>query len=466
MGEATALPSAFQRRVERALADDFLRMAVPQGTFRDDDARRRAWAELGAAVRWRERARRIREHTVRHLDRYLALAAERIEAQGGRVHWAADAAEAAAAVTAILRAAGARRIVKSKSMVTEEIRLNERLEAEGFEVVETDLGEYILQVAGDRPSHIIAPAMHMTRRQVRAELSRVAGRELPDDAAALVAFARERLREAFLAADAGITGANFVVAEAGAVVLVSNEGNGRMVASLPRVHIAIVGMERLVPRWEDLGVLLELLARSATGQKMSVYTTFAGGVRRPDEIDGPEEFHVIFLDNGRSRLLGTDFQEALHCIRCGACQNACPVYRRIGGHAYGGVYGGPIGAVLMPLLGGDGEDWGELPWASSLCGACHEACPVLIPLPELLLRHRRDEVEAGRVHAAQRWAMRLWGIACAHPAAYRLAARLARLLPRSLVSAALGAWTAGRDLLPLSARPFHARWAAMRTARR
>lgn len=457
--------SAFQRRVEQALADDFLRMAVPQGTFRDHEARQRAWAELGAAMKWRERARRIREHTIRHLDHYLALAADRIAERGGRVHWAADAGEAVATVSAILWAARARRVVKSKSMVTEEIRLNEGLEAEGFEVVETDLGEYILQVAGDRPSHIIAPAMHMTRQQVRAELSRVAGRELPDDAGALVAFARDRLREAFLRADAGISGANFVVAESGAVVLVTNEGNGRMVTSLPRVHIAIAGMERIVPRWEDLGVLLELLPRSATGQKMSVYTTFVAGVRRPGEADGPEEFHVIFLDNGRSRLLGTEYQEALHCIRCGSCQNACPVYRQIGGHAYGGVYGGPIGAALMPLLGGY-EEWGELPRASSLCGACHEACPVLIALHDLLVLHRRDEVRAGRARFAERWAMRLWGQVFARPAVYRLAARLARLVPQPVLRrVALGPWTASRDLPPL-VEPFHRRWARMRNERR
>ncbi|PZN08095.1 MAG: iron-sulfur cluster-binding protein, partial [Bacillota bacterium] len=374
------------------------------------------------------------------------------------------------------------------------------------------LGEYIIQLAGHKPSHIVAPAVHLSQQQIRELFSREAGRELPDEPEALAAFARERLREKFLRADVGISGANFVVAESGTVVLVTNEGNGRMVTSLPRVHIAVMGMERVVPTWEDLGVLLEVLARSATGQKITVYTTFAGGPRRPGEVDGPEEFHLVIVDNGRSNLLGTLFQEALHCIRCGACLNACPVYRQMGGHPYGGVYSGPIGAVITPLLAGF-DGWEELPYASSLCGACHEACPVMIPLHDLLVDLREEEVRQGRTGTAERIAFRLWRWIFTDPQRYRVAARLAAWLQRpwlrrepggpgteapatgqgstegggsgdpavqgasprasdglpTLLAGAvlrggpgpLGAWTAGRDFPPLADRPFHARWAQL-----
>ncbi|HEX6989530.1 MAG TPA: LutB/LldF family L-lactate oxidation iron-sulfur protein, partial [Bacillota bacterium] len=367
----------FRLRVERSLRDTFLRVAVPSATRRFHTARQHALAELGEPLRWRQLARDIRAHTIANLDHYLAQAADAVEARGGRVHWAAEADDAVAAVRAIAREAGVRRVVKSKSMVTEELHLNRWLEADGIEVVETDLGEYILQLDGDAPSHIIAPAVHKTQEQVRRMFSRLAGEDLPDEAQALTDFARRRLREKFLSADMGISGANFVVAETGHVVLVTNEGNGRMVTSLPRVHVAVMGMERVVPTWEDLAVLLEVLARSATGQKLSVYTSITGGgPASPEEGDGPREFHLVIVDNGRSRLLGTRYQEGLHCIRCGACLNACPVYREIGGHAYGGVYSGPVGAVITPLLGGF-DGWEELPHASSLCGACHEACPVM-----------------------------------------------------------------------------------------
>ncbi|MFS8640888.1 MAG: LutB/LldF family L-lactate oxidation iron-sulfur protein, partial [Symbiobacteriaceae bacterium] len=422
-------PRPFYERVEAALRDDFLRVAVPRATYRQHYGREQALAQLGDPLKWRERARSIRAHTLAHLDRYLAQAAEKVEARGGHVHWAADAAEAVEAILGVVRRAGARLVVKSKSMVTEEIHLNEHLEAAGIEVVETDLGEYIIQLAGHKPSHIVAPAVHLSQQQIRELFSREAGRELPDEPEALAAFARERLREKFLRADVGISGANFVVAESGTVVLVTNEGNGRMVTSLPRVHIAVMGMERVVPTWEDLGVLLEVLARSATGQKITVYTTFAGGPRRPGEVDGPEEFHLVIVDNGRSNLLGTRFQEALHCIRCGACLNACPVYRQMGGHPYGGVYSGPIGAVITPLLAGF-DGWEELPYASSLCGACHEACPVMIPLHDLLVDLREEEVRQGRAGAAERLAFRMWRWIFANPRRYRAAARLAAWLQR------------------------------------
>ncbi|MFS8570786.1 MAG: LutB/LldF family L-lactate oxidation iron-sulfur protein [Thermaerobacter sp.] len=456
----------FHARVERSLRDTFLRVAVPAATRRFHLTRRHALAELGEPLRWRQLARAIRAHTIANLDRYLAQAADAVEARGGRVHWALDAAAAVEAVLSIARAAGVRRVVKSKSMVTEELELNRWLEAEGIEVVETDLGEYIIQLDGDSPSHIIAPAVHKTREQVRQLFSRLAGQELPDDAQALTDFARRRLREKFLSADMGISGANFVVAETGHVVLVTNEGNGRMVTSLPRVHVAVMGMERVVPTWEDLAVLLEVLPRSATGQKLSVYTSITGGGPAPaGEGDGPQEFHLVIVDNGRSRLLGTRYQEGLHCIRCGACLNACPVYREIGGHAYGGVYSGPIGAVITPLLEGF-DGWEELPHASSLCGACHEACPVLIPLHDLLVDLRSDEADQER---AGRWdvlAFRAYRWLCERPWAYRWAARAAAALQRPLEEAGwlrggpgpLKAWTEGRDFPAVAARTFRDRW--------
>ncbi|EKP95390.1 LutB/LldF family L-lactate oxidation iron-sulfur protein [Thermaerobacter subterraneus] len=492
----------FQERAAAALRDDFLRVAVPRATYRQHYGREQALAQLGDPLKWRERARTIRARTIAQLDRYLDQAVAAVQARGGHVHRAATAGEAVEAILGIIQRAGARRVVKSKSMVTEEIHLNPHLEAAGVEVVETDLGEYIIQLAGHRPSHIVAPAVHLSQQQIREIFSREAGRPLPDDAVALAAFARQQLRQKFLRADVGISGVNFLVAESGTVVLVTNEGNGRMVTSLPRIHIAVMGMERVVPTWSDLAVLLEVLARSATGQKITVYTTFVGGPRRPGEADGPEEFHLVIVDNGRSNLLGTRFQVALHCIRCGACLNACPVYRQIGGHPYGGVYSGPIGAVITPLLGGlDG--WDDLPYASSLCGACHEACPVMIPLHDLLLDLREEVVNRGRSGQAptgnddataagtkglrdhgERWAFRLWRWVFSDPRRYRLAARLAAWVQVPWLDAEshtrdepaaglmvgavlrggpgpLGAWTASRDFPAVASRPFHARWAAL-----
>ena len=265
-------------------------------------------------------------------------------------------------------------------MTSEEIHLNASLEAAGIEVVETDFGEYIIQVAGQRPSHIVAPALHLRLKDITEILSRDAGQPLAADAQQLAAYARRRLRGAFAAAEVGITGANFAIAETGSIVLVSNEGNMRLTTSLPPVHIAIMGMEKVIPRLEDLPVFLNVLARAATGQKLSIYTSIVSGPRAADELDGPEEFHLIVLDNGRSRILGGPLRESLFCIRCGACLNACPVYRSIGGHAYGGVYSGPIGAVITPLFDGLTANR-HLPHASSLCGACQAACPCALPFP-------------------------------------------------------------------------------------
>ncbi|HEY3238503.1 MAG TPA: lactate utilization protein B, partial [Acidimicrobiia bacterium] len=362
---------------------------------------------------------------------------------------------------------------------TEEIHLNAALEAEGIEVVETDLGEYIIQLAQEMPSHIIAPAIHKTVPQVARLFSHVAGTDLPAERTTLCAFARARLREVFLAADMGITGANFVAADTGTIVLVTNEGNGRMCTSLPRVHVAVAPVEKVVPRLADLGVVLPLLTRSATGQPLSTYVSMVTGPRRPGEVDGPERMHVVLLDHNRRSLVGTPYEEMLACVRCGACLNVCPVYRRIGGHAYGAVYSGPMGAILTPLLSA-GEEGRDLPYASSLCGACTEACPVGIPLADLLVRLRADLRRPGSPvpqssawpaarpapPAARQAGFALWARLWASPAGYRVSTatlrRLSRLVPGPLYGRLPGVsgWARARDIPLPAPRSFRQRLAA------
>ncbi len=342
----------------------------------------------------RNLGRKIRAHTIAHLDHYLVQFEASLSALGGSVHWAKDADEAGEIILRIARAGRVKRIAKSKSMVSEEIRLNTRLEAAGMTIVETDLGEYIAQLSGDHPSHIIAPIVHLNRKDVGRIFAEKLKVPYTENISDLNAIARSSLREVFLGAEMGISGCNFAVAETGTVCLVTNEGNGRMVTSLPRIHVALMGMERIVPTIKDLGVMLQLLARSATGQKMSSYTSLITGPRREQEANGPEEMHVVILDNGRSQALGSELAEVLYCIRCAACLNVCPVYRSIGGHAYGCVYTGPIGSVISPVLGGI-AGFADLPQASTLCGACKEACPVGIDLPALLLRLRNKAVRQG-----------------------------------------------------------------------
>ena len=337
-------------------------------------------------------------------------------------------------------------------MATEEIGLNGALEAVGVRVVETDLGEYILQLAGEHPVHIVAPAIEKTKEDVAELLSRVDGKPVPAELEELARAARRQLRETFLAADVGITGANFGVCDTGSVVLVTNEGNGRLVSSLPRVHVALIGIERLVASLADLAVLLKLLGRSGTGQRLTTYTTVISGPRREGEEDGPDELHVVILDNGRTKLVGGRYREMLACIRCGACLNVCPVYRRTGGAAYGPVYSGPMGAVLVPLLA-ELERAPDLPHASSLCGACTDACPVKIPLHELLLELRRDLVDEGVASWWERLAFRLWSYAWSSPVGYRVSTRLARVgQPLAGVAGPGRTWRKGRRLPKLGRR--------------
>jgi L-lactate dehydrogenase complex protein LldF len=425
---------------------------------------RAAWGALPGSDALRELARQIKDDTLAHLDRYLAQAADAVERVGGHVHWAADASEARDILLRIARDRGVRRIVKSKSMTTEEIHLNPAFEEAGMEVVETDFGEYIAQAAKHRPSHLVAPIIHMTVEQVADVLSNHLGTRLPPDAKVLAAAARAALREKFQSAEMGITGANFVAADTGTICIISNEGNARLTSTVPPIHVAIAGIEKVIPRFADLPIFLKLLARAATGQKMSVYSSLITGARRPEsELDGPREFHLIFLDNGRSQILGSSYRESLYCIRCGACLNACPVYRKVGGHAYGGVYAGPIGAVLTPLYSGL-TNYPLLPHASSLCGACQAACPLKIAIPRMLIHLRSDLNRESRGIKWEGLIYRLWKLGLRSPRLYRIGAWLTTRLAGNAdrwfqrLPGPFAGWTHARDFPAPAPRSFRDRW--------
>ncbi|NNJ10351.1 iron-sulfur cluster-binding protein [Chloroflexales bacterium ZM16-3] len=457
---------SFYERVDGALHDASLKTALSRATERFIGNRAGAIGALSDEAALRDTARAIRAGALSRLDELLAQLATNVESRGGTVCWASDGEEARTYIAELAKARGVRSIVKSKSMASEEIHLNHALEEAGLEVVETDLGEYIIQLAGETPSHIIAPSIHKTREQVSELFHQHLGVPLTDDIQTMTQTARTALRQRFLKADMGISGVNFGVADEGAVVIVENEGNARLSTTVPRIHVAIMGIERIVARMEDLGVMLQVLARSATGQKLSVYTSMISGPARSGEEDGPEEFHLVLLDNGRSKILGGEYAEALLCIRCGACLNACPVYQAIGGHAYGGVYSGPIGAVLTPLLQPDLPEAYMLPQASSLCGACQEVCPVRIAIPDMLLRLRADAVKAGKAHPVEKAAMRGYVMTMNNPAVYRAGGRAARLGSRLIgrkgrirrLPPPLSGWTHGRDFPTLSGTSFGEWW--------
>ncbi len=428
---------------------------------------RLAWNQLADSSLVRDKARSIKDATLAELDKHLETLEESVTSRGGTVHWAETGDEACKMILEILRSRGAQRVVKSKSMTTEEIHLNKALEKAGVHPVETDFGEYIIQLAGHRPSHIVGPALHLSAKDVAGILSPEAGETLPAERVPLAAFARKRLRAEFAAADAGITGVNFAVAETGTIVLISNEGNARLTVSLPKLHIAVMGMEKVIPRLADLPFFLKVLARAATGQRMSVYTSMVTGARREGELDGGREFHLVVLDNGRSRILGGPLRESLFCIRCGACLNACPVYRSVGGHAYGGVYAGPIGAVLTPLYDGLSANH-HLPHASSLCGACQAACPVKIAIPDMLikLREKLHHEPAGQ-SKGEALAYRTWARMLKSPRMYRLGTWLAtrtigRLKRKSpwlkKLPGKLGGWTERRDFPAPAPETFRDWW--------
>ena len=390
--------------------------------------RAEAAARLPEFEALRDEARAIKDHTLAHLDHYLERYEAQVTASGGVVHWCETPADARAVILELCQAAGARTVTKSKSMIAEEMELNPFLEAHGIEPVETDLGEYVVQLADERPSHIIAPAVHKTREQVadlfhekHKPLGRTRRLERVEE---LVEEAREVLRPRYLAADVGITGANFLIAETGSSAVVTNEGNADLTQILPRVHIVIATLEKVVPTLEDATTIMRVLARSATGQEFSTYTTVSTGPRRPGDADGPDAYHVVLLDNGRARILGSEFKEVLRCIKCGACMNHCPVYGAVGGHAYGWVYPGPVGAVLTPNLIGL-EEARHLPNASSFCGRCEEVCPMRIPLPALMRTLREQEFAQRLSPAGQRAGIGAWAWLARRPALYRCATGLA-----------------------------------------
>ena len=460
----------FPETAERALNDPELQanLSKLKGNFLKRRANaRKSLPEFDAL---RDEAVAIKNHVLDHLDTYLVAFESAVLATGGEVHWARDDAEARGIVLKICRDAGASTVTKGKTMVSEEIGLNAWLESAGIEPVETDLGEYIVQLAGETPSHIIAPAIHKNRRQVSELFNRRhenLGDRDADDLDGLLADARTVLRGKFLDADVGITGANFLVAETGQTVIVTNEGNGDLTQLLPRVHVVLAGIEKIVPTLEDASTMLRLLARSATGQEMSSYTTFSAGPRRDGDHDGPDSFHVVLVDNGRSGLLGGPTRDILRCIRCGCCLNACPVYGKVGGHAYGSTYSGPVGAVLTPSLAGLGETH-HLPNASSLCGRCEEVCPMRIPIPKMLRHLRDEEARAGRAPAALRNGLGLWSMIAARPHLYcRLTSLAARLLAsfgrnrgRFTKLPLARSWTGTKDLASPQGRTFQSRWRA------
>lgn len=461
-------PRRFVEASRAALADPALRPALARLKTHFAQGRANAAARFGDFEGLREDGRAIRDRALARLDVLLESFERNVAACGGRVHWARDAEEARAIVLSILRARGATSVIKGKSMASEEVALNPFLESNGIRAVETDLGEYIVQLRDEPPSHIIAPAFHLAKEQV-AETFRAAHTSLDparplSERAALVGEARRVLRERFESADAGITGANFLAAEEGAVVLVTNEGNGDLSRLLPKTHIVLAGIEKVVGNLAETAVLLRLLTRSATGQDISSYVTIMRGPRAPHETDGPEEFHVVLLDNGRTKLLGTEAEEVLRCIRCGACLNHCPIYAAVGGHAYGTTYSGPLGAALNPGLLGLSIAH-HLPNASTFCGRCAEVCPVKIPLPKIMRYWRAMEYAQGFAPKPAVVGLSLWAFAAKRPALYRLCAGLAarflkwRARGRSIRALPLmKGWFLVRDLPAPEGRTFHELW--------
>lgn len=460
--------ASFPDKAAEALDDQVLQKALNHIKHGFVEARRTAIEERPDFEALRDHARNIRLHTLGRLGDYLKQFEERVQASGGQVHWARDGAEAREIVAKICSDQDARQVAKSKSMVSEEIELTPHLEAAGLRVTETDLGEYIIQLRQERPSHIIAPVIHLSKDQIAdtfQEQHRQYGfTERQTDRAKLVAEARQVLRRRFLEADVGITGANFLIAETGSAVVVTNEGNADLGTSLPKTHIVVTGIEKVVPTLEDSQTLLRVLVRSATGQPTTSYVSYFTGAKRPEDPSGPTSFHVVLVDNGRSKLAGTEFHEMLACIRCGACLNHCPVYANVGGHAYGSVYSGPMGAVLTPAFAGL-EGAVHLPNASTFCGRCEEVCPVRIPLPKMLRHWREREFEAALPALSVRWGLGVWRMIATRPVIYRFTLRMSgwvmrRLAKRGWITRmpmAASGWTSGRDMKIPSGTTFQQR---------
>jgi L-lactate dehydrogenase complex protein LldF len=465
----------FDRKIHDTLADANLQLAIYTATGRLKEKRIEVTAAnaLPDYQELRTQANALKKHAIDNLDHYLEEFERNVEAYGGKVIYCKDATEVSDFVLDLAKRRGSRLIVKSKSMTTEEVDLNERLEHHGLESVETDLGEYILQLAHEKPYHIVAPALHKTRYDVADIFTKELQVERETVPEKLTIIARGVLREKFLRADIGISGANFLIADSGAVAIIENEGNARLTTSAPKIHIAVAGIEKVIPRAQDLAVFLKLLARSATGQLLSVYTSFLAGPRRAGEVDGPEEFYVVLLDNGRTKLLpDRSKRQSLYCIRCGACLNTCPVYRKIGGHSFPWVYSGPIGAIITPQFMGVSHE-PALPFASSLCGACGEVCPVKIDIPKVLLELRSEvkktETREGQ-NRIEKLAFRVFAWVMTHPRIYEMAGRMAasiapvsdgkwiKSVPAPMSVGPMKAWLSERDLPPSPSKSFREMW--------
>ncbi len=460
---------AFKANVAQALTNEPLKKALGGIKHGFVANRAKARTNLPEFEELRDEAKAVKEHTLAHLDLYLEEYEAKVSEAGGHVHWAPSAQNARDIILNICREADAKTVTKGKTMIGEEIAINEHLAKADITPVETDLGEYLVQIRDEPPSHIIAPAIHLTKAQVESDFRQL-HTDLPidrvlDEPGQLVAEARKVLRERFLAADVGITGANLLIAETGTSVIVTNEGNGDLTQCLPRVHIVIASIEKTVPTLEDANTILRVLARSATGQECSTYTTYTTGPKRPGDPDGPEEYHVVLLDNGRTEMLGSEFHDMLRCIRCGACMNHCPVYGAVGGHAYGWVYPGPMGAVLTPSLIGIDEA-GHLPNASTFCGRCEAVCPMRIPLPKMMRQYREREYEKGNTPPLYKLGMKLWAFAAKRHRLYQaltglaipLMARLGKRSGRFRTFPLAGGWTRHRDLPAPQGKTFQQLW--------
>ncbi len=456
----------FKHTASMKLNDAVLQTAMKRAKGKFVDGRAAAVAEIDTWQDIRTHAAALRDRVIDHLDAYLIEFEKNAVARGAVVHWAQTAVEANAIIVAIAKNNAVKTVTKSKSMVSEEIALNDALEAVGIEVIETDLGEYILQLAKEPPSHIVAPAVHKSKEQVADLFAAAHGRPRLTDIEAMTREAREVLRGKFLAADMGVSGANFVIAETGTTLTVTNEGNADLVTTVPRIHCVVTGIEKVIPTLEDFATLIRLLPRSATGQSAANYLTLTTGVKAADELDGPEQMHIVLIDAGRTNLVGSDMKDMLRCIRCGACMNHCPVYQNIGGHAYGWVYPGPMGSVLTPSYIGI-ENAGDLPNAATFCGECQVVCPVKIPLPDLMRKWRERQFDGALRPWGERAAIQLWSAFATRPRLYAFATRIAAKLgswwggadKRITWLPGLDGWTRGRDMPAPQGETFRALYA-------
>lgn len=449
--KTSSLP--FKTLIDRQVHDQIMQKAVANAQETIGRNRQKMVDELGHWEDWRDRAAQIRDHVLANLDAYLYQLSEKIEQHGGHVFFAQTKEEASQYIFNIAKEKKAKKIVKAKSMVTEEIGLNPVLENAGINVIETDLAEFILQQAKDAPSHVVVPAIHKNRAQIRQIFHDKLGYNGSDTPEEMTRFVRQNIRDDFFTADIGITGCNFAVAETGSVCLVTNEGNARLSTTLPKTHIAVMGMERIAPTFKEVDILITMLARSAVGLRLTGYNTWLTGPKENDNVDGPEDFHLVIVDNGRSKIIGSEFKDILRCIRCGACMNTCPAYRHIGGQGYDSIYPGPVGAVLTPLLGGY-KDFKNLPYVCSLCTACDSVCPVKIPLSNLIKKHREVMVEQGITPTTERNITRVFNYVNRHPMLWKVGMNMGAHATKWFIKegkaplniGAIKAWTEARNL--------------------